>query len=236
VTLQGRLAGGDVTLKELSFALGGGTLAIAGSLEGRDADSAASLQASLSDAQVGAIAKQLGASGEEIHGTLDGAATLDLRGETVGAALRNGSGAAVIALRDGTVARDLIEKVSVDLRRLFRSKEGEVPVSCLLGIATLKDGTAVLAPLRLESRDAVVVGAGRLDLLKRRLDLTVKTERDSTNFFALDLPIRISGPLAKVSAVPLVESDENWLKQPATAAQALPPALRRMADGNPCRN
>ena len=163
-------------------------------------------------------------------------AVLDLQGATIGAAFQASRGAAVARLRDGAVARSLIEKVSADLRSLFREQEGDVPVSCLLGVATLRDGIAILSPLRLESPDAVVMGAGKLDLVKQRLDLTVKTERDSTNFFALDIPIRISGPFKDVGAKPLPGSDESWLEQPAAAVDALPPALRRMAGSSSCRD
>ena len=85
------------------------------------------------------------------------------------------------------------------------------------------------------SRDAIATGAGRIDLVKARLDLTVKTERDSTNFFALDIPIRISGPFRQLSVKPLATNDKDWLEHPA-ATNALPSALRKMADGNPCRN
>jgi uncharacterized protein involved in outer membrane biogenesis len=232
VTLQGRLAAGDVTLKELSFALGGGTLGTAGALAG----DRLSLQSHLIKADIGEIAQELGGTGEEIHGRLDGAATLSMAGPTIGAALKASEGAAVLILRDGDVARSLIEKLSADLRSLFRSKEGSVPVSCLLGVVTVKDGIGVLSPLRLESREAVAVGAGKIDLVKDTLELTVKTERDSTNFFALDIPIRISGPFDKISAKPAPGTDASWLEQPAAAAEALPPDLRKVAASSPCRD
>jgi uncharacterized protein involved in outer membrane biogenesis len=236
VALDGRLAGGDVSVKELSFALGGGTLSITGTLEGQGADAKAALQGRLSDIDMSAVARELGGTGAEIRGRLDGRARLDLQGATIGDALQASRGAAVARLRSGAVARSLIEKVSADLRSLFREQEGDVPVSCLLGVATLRDGVAILSPLRLESPDAVVMGAGKLDLVRRRLDLTVKTERDSTNFFALDIPIRISGPFKDVSAKPLPGSDESWLEQPAAAVDALPPALRQMAGSSSCRD
>ncbi|HEV8391079.1 MAG TPA: AsmA-like C-terminal region-containing protein [Dongiaceae bacterium] len=236
VTLEGRLAGGDVTLKELSFALGGGTMSLAGTLEGKGEDGRLALDGRLTKADVGTIAQELGATGDEIRGRLDGAATVGLHGKALGAALNGGDGAAVVTLREGEVARSLIEKLSADLRALFRSKEGRVPLTCLLGVLTLKDGIGILAPLRLESREAIVIGAGKLDLAKDRLDLTVKTERDSTNFFALDIPIRISGPLDDLGVTPLAGSGETWLEQPSAAMNTLPPALRKMAEGNPCRD
>ena len=125
---------------------------------------------------------------------------------------------------------------SSDLRSLFREREGDVPVTCLLGVLAVRDGIGVLSPLRLESREAVVIGAGKIDFIKDRIELTVKTERDSTSFFALDIPIRISGPFAHVTAKPLVGGDASWLQKPAATLETLPPALRKMASATSCRS
>ena len=234
VTLHGRLAAGDVTLKQLSFALGGGTLSLSGALAGKGKDGTLDLKALLSGAEAGEIAHELGGDGDEIRGRLDGTGTLALRGATVGDGLKSGDGAALLTLRAGDVARNLIETLSSDLRALFRSKEGRVPVTCMAAALTVKDGIGVLSPLRLESKEAIVIGAGKVDLAKRSIDLTLKTERDSTSFFALDIPVRISGPLAKPSVTPLVGSDENWLENKKSAAASLPGALRTVARTNPC--
>jgi hypothetical protein len=110
-----------------------------------------------------------------------------------------------------------------------------VPVTCLLGIVTLKDGIGVISPLRLESQSAVAVGAGKIDLHRDRLDLTVRTERASTSFFALDIPVRISGPLDNLGAAPLAGSDEDWLRTPTAIADALPPDLQKIAADSACR-
>ena len=236
VTLDGRLAGGDVTLKELSFALGGGMLSASGTLKGKDKDGRLALRARLAKADIAALARELGATGDEIRGRLEAAARLSMNGPTVGAALKRSDGAAVLLMRDGQVAQSLIEQLSADLRGLFRERHEYVPVTCLLGIVTLKDGIGVISPLRLESREAIAIGGGKIDLARKRLDLTVRTERDSTSFFALDIPVRISGPLDNLSAAPLSGSDEDWLRQPTTAAEALPPDLREMASGSACRN
>lgn len=236
VVLDGRLAGGDVTLTELSFALGGGRLSASGTLEAEDSDGRLSLRARLAKAEIAALARELGATGDEIRGRLDGAASLSMTGPTVGAALKHSDGAAVLLMRDGRIAQSLIEQLSTDLRGLFRERQDSVPVTCLLGIVTLRDGIGVIAPLRLESRDAIAVGAGKIDLARDRLDLTVRTEPDSTGFFALDIPVRISGPLDRLSAAPLPGRDEGRLRQPTAAIQKLPPDLQKMATGSACRD
>ncbi|WP_119302576.1 AsmA family protein [Dongia deserti] len=228
--LQGRLAGGQVRVKDLSFALGGGgTVHMAASLADRELN----MQARLSRARVNAVARTLGATDGEIRGRMDGALTFSMTGPTVGAALKRSEGAAVLALRNGAIARSLVERLSADLRSLFRSQEGTVPVSCLLGVVTMKNGLAVLAPLRLESADATATGGGEIDLPNDKLDVTIKTEPGSTSFFALDIPVRISGPFGRLSAEPLADDDDYPLKQPA-AAHELPPDLLEMANGSRC--
>ena len=116
VALDGRLAGGDVTLKELSFALGGGRLSAAGTLKGKDKNGRLALRAGLAKAEIAALARELGATGNEIRGRLDAAAILSMAGPTIGAALKRSDGAAVLLMRDGQVARSLVEQLSADLR------------------------------------------------------------------------------------------------------------------------
>jgi uncharacterized protein involved in outer membrane biogenesis len=235
VTLDGRLEGGDVALKELSFALGGGRLSAGGTLEGDGKDGRLALSARLAKVEIAALARELGATGNEIRGRLEVAANLAMSGSTVGAALKRSDGAMVLLMRDGQVAQSLVEQLSTDLRGLFRERRDTVPVTCLLGIVTLKDGIGVISPLRLESQSAVAVGAGKIDLHRDRLDLTVRTERASTSFFALDIPVRISGPLDNLGAAPLAGSDEDWLRTPTAIAETLPPDLLKMAADSACR-
>jgi AsmA family protein len=231
--LQGRLAGDDVSVKELRFALGGGTLEIAGTLSGEDAARQLKLQARLSQADLSDAARELGRASADIDGRLEGSATLSMVGQTAGGALKNSEGAVLLSLRDGTVARSLIERLSTDLRSLFRSKEDRVPLSCTVGVITIRKGIGVISPLRMVSRDAIVIGAGKIDLAERTLDMTVQTERDSTSFFALDIPVRISGPIDHLSAKPLVGSNADWLKQHNVAVK-LPPELRPQSNDAIC--
>src|SRR6185312_4577225 len=175
VKFDGKLAAGDITLAGLAFALAGGTVNLSGSLQQGKAGGHLALATSLLKAEADAFAQLLGADGGEIRGRLDGGATIDLTGKTLGAALKTGRGAAIMTMNDGSVARALLEKVSVDLRSLFRSGEGRVPVNCLLGVMTLKDGVGVLSPLRLDSQEATLVGAGTVDFAGKRLDLRLQS-------------------------------------------------------------
>jgi uncharacterized protein involved in outer membrane biogenesis len=236
VRFDGRLAGGDVTLRALAFALAGGTVSASGSLQQAEAGGHLALTAFLTKAEADALAQLLGAAGGEIRGRLDGAATLDMTGKTLGAALMTSRGAAIMAMNDGDVARELLEQVSVDLRTLFRAGEGRVPVACLLGVLTLEDGIGVLSPLRLDSHEATLVGAGSIDFAGRRLDLILKSDHDTTGFFALDVPIIVSGPFKALGVAPLPGADEHRLDEikGTAAVEALPAALHNLVRGSAC--
>ena len=232
--LDGRLQGGNITLRDLKFAFGGGTLAFDGSLkQGKTAELA--LNAHLIRAQAEEIARLFG-GGDEIRGRLNGGATFRLQGATVGEGLKRGGGAVLISLAQGDIARSLVERMSTDLRSLFRTEEGRVKVDCLIAAMTVKNGVGTLSPLRLESDEAVVLGGGRVDLAGRRLDLVLKTERDSTSFFALDIPIEISGPFDNLSAAPNNDADQALVKAAAGGAPpaGLPQVLRDLAQRNAC--
>ena len=109
-----------------------------------------------------------------------------------------------------------------------------MPVSCLLGIAVLRNGVATIAPLRLRTPETTLVGGGQVDLVNGKVDMTVKTEAGSTSLLALKLPLRISG-------------DFNGLHVlPSFAASAPPPTigdpghlatteLQLLAERSPCR-
>jgi hypothetical protein len=101
---------------------------------------------------------------------------------------------------------------------------------------TVKDGVGTLLPLRLESDAAILLGGGTVDLAGRRLDLTLKTERDSTGFFALDLPIRVSGPLDALSAEPDSDADRRWIEaaEKGVMPDGLPKGLGALAKDNAC--
>ena len=236
VRFDGKLAAGDVTLRALAFALAGGAVTASGSLEQGKAGGHLALTALLTMAEADALAQLLGAAGGEIRGRLNGGATLDMTGKTLGAALKTGRGSAIMTMNDGSVARDLIERVSVDLRSLFRSGEGRVPVNCLLGVLTLKDGTGVLSPLRLDSQEATLVGAGSIDFAGQRLDLRLQSDHDTTGFFALDAPIAVTGPFHNISVTPLLGGAEHRLDAADgnAAVAALPAALHKLVRGSDC--
>lgn len=229
VKLQGRTRPGEVTIDKASFNVAGGTVEGAGTARATPAGGDITVDANAAALEAGQLADMLGGQNSDLTGHVDGRLSLALSGPTPAEALKHSHGQAVVSMTQGRVSRDLVERASVDLRTLFRAGEGSAPLTCLLGVAALKDGVATVGPLRLRTPSTTLAAGGRIDLLTDRVDLVLQSA--GGGFFALKVPLRISGSFAKVAAKPALGADLPPLRPQNTE---LGPGLRQLADGNPC--
>lgn len=202
---------GGVTAKGRADAAGTAT-AIAGEVSLTGLDSAQLL-------------RQLGAARDELLGRLDGGLSFTATGATLEAALRANRGQAALAMDKGQVARALLERVSLDLRAIFRRNEQWSALSCLFAAAELRDGVVTIAPAALRTPDTGISATGTVDLPQRRIDATLAADR-TTTVLALKVPIRISGPLADPSIAP---APAGAPPAPALAAPLLAPLAPALA-------
>jgi uncharacterized protein involved in outer membrane biogenesis len=228
-SLAGALGPGHISIDRLRFPFAGATLDAKASAKAQGQGTAVALSAELLGANITDFLKTFDITTDEIAGKVDARANLAGAGDTLDDLLAHGDGEAVLAMREGRVSRDVLEKASTDLRTIFRKGEGMSRVDCLLGVAEIKDGIATVSPLTLRSPDANLVGGGTVDLRKQTVDLVIKSDRKSTGFFALDIPILISGPLAHPSAGP---SSKSKLVVPPPAT--LSPAARQLVQQSGC--
>jgi uncharacterized protein involved in outer membrane biogenesis len=229
VTLRGAMKPGAAELDALSFPLAGGEVTAKGSAQtvaGGGSRIAADL--AWTGADTDALLRLAGEEPGQIAGRVDASAALDMTGRTLGEALPTLGGQAVLAMTGGRIARALVEKASTDLRSLFRSGEGFASISCLIGIASIEHGVARIAPLRLQTADTSFLGGGWVNLVSQHVDLTVRTE-GGPSFFALRLPLHVSGPLTQPSISPQFSAADV-----ATAPPRLVPAVQPTAAGNAC--
>ncbi|HUN45997.1 MAG TPA: AsmA-like C-terminal region-containing protein, partial [Stellaceae bacterium] len=234
LAMRGTLAAGHAALQQASFAFASGKIEASGDASTVPAGTRIAATARLSGLDASPLAELLGADAGQITGSVDGGATLEMTGGTVADALKTSQGAAVLAMRRGSVARSLLERASTDIRSLFRRSAGSAPVRCLLGVVSLHDGLGAVAPLRLATNEATLIGGGQLDLPRGTLDLTVKSHASGP--LALDIPFRVSGDITSPSVSPVIGGSTAWLDTPAqnTVPSDLPPDLQQLAAGNPC--
>jgi len=227
--LQGRAGSGEIAVEQLSVVFAGGRIAASAAVRAAALASHVVVQLDFTGTDVGQLARMLGGATDEIAGKLDGGLRLQMTGATMLDALAKSHGQAVLAMTSGRVARALLERASTDLRALFRKGEGSAALLCLLGIVDLHDGIGKIAPLRLRTADTSLIGAGQVDLLRQRLDLII--EGEASGSLALNLPLRISGPIDDLGVSPALGSTTAL---DATHSPALQPDLQRLAAGNAC--
>ncbi len=225
VVLRGQSDAKGVAVEQIRLGLFGGRLE--GSLRAEPAGPPPTLATrlaadlTLTGADLGALATLLEAG--TMRGRLDGRLTLNLTGDTLPAALRRARGQAWLTLGPGSIARDLLEKASVDVRALFRRGEGQAAIACGIALVNVADGIARIAPLRLVAEDLAFAGEGAADLAGGTLELLLRSSGGGA--LALNTPIRLAGTLDDLKVTP-------WLGPlPPLAEPALPAGLA----GHPCR-
>ena len=228
--LQFGLADGQAEVGNLSFGIYGGEVHAAAIMRSEGDLSRITGDVTLSRADIGLIARQAGAKPGDVGGGLGGQITFDMQGATLPAALKASNGHAAVGMTNGRVARSLLELASADLRSLVRHGEGSVPVRCLLAVLDVRNGVGRMAPLRLRTDEATLVGGGSLDLSRQALDLAVQTEH--TSLFALDVPIRIVGPIQKPAITPAV--GKGKVNAALGLPAGLPSGIQKLAAANPC--
>ena len=234
VALDGALSSGDVALKKLSFGYAGGRITAATRVKSTAESSDIVADMEIKEIEADRLVQAIGAAAGDLTGKLNGAAHIEMQGRTLGAALTTSDGAAILTMTQGSIKRAIIEQASTDLRALFRDREGSSPIECLAGVIIVKDGIGTLAPLRLQAKGATLIGSGTVDLKQQRLEISAKSERASTGFFALDLPVKISGPFDKLSAGLGGDAEKKWQPLAGVDIAKLYPEIKQLAVGNAC--
>ena len=76
------------------------------------------------------------------------------------------------------------------------------PISCFLAAASMTNGIVTVAPKRLKTNEGTLIGSGQLDLRRDTMDLLIQSEGRTTDFWALDNPLGVSGSFTNPRAQP----------------------------------
>ena len=233
--LQARVEPARISLDKLSFGFADGRVELSGTNETAASGGHLRLNAALSQASSARLIAMAGANTAMLAGKLDAQATLEMTGATAQEALAASRGQAALAMTGGQISRELLQLASSDLRLLLRKGQGAASVTCFLAVADMRNGVASVAPLRLKTREGNLFGGGQVDLRHDALDLYVQSEGKSTNFWALDIPVRITGSFTSPQVQPSTGSKTEALRaRGGENLRILPPALRQAIAGKAC--
>lgn len=226
--LHGRTQPSDVAVDALSFKFAGGNVEGDVSMKGDEKGGTLAVNAVAAALDASQVFELLGGDKNEIGGGIDGRLAMTMSGATTADGLKHSQGQAVVAMVQGKLSRDLIERASTDIRTLFRAGTGDAPLSCLVGVAEMKDGVATIGPLRLRAATTTFVAGGRADLTDDRVDLTVNST--GGGLFAAKLPLHVTGTFSKLGVHPQLGATVPR----ADAERNLPPGMRDLIEHNPC--
>jgi hypothetical protein len=228
--VQLKIEPGKVAMMPSTFVFSGGKTTLSGDITSAGNNLQFNANANISAGKMAQLASWFHADPNLLTGDFDVAAALDMSGPVLDQALKNNShGGMVFSMNGGYVARNFLEKTSMDLRILFHHDDNHVPVQCMLGILYLHHGTGILDPLELRTSQGSLTGNGRIDFIRQRMDITLQSDPARSGSFALDIPLRLSGPFSDIGILPTSGSD--FLH---TERRDLPALLQQLAAHNHC--
>lgn len=231
MVLRGRFASGLIEISELGFGQAGGRIQMLAGLRAvDDVSGRLTLRLDATGLDAAQLARTASLQSARLSGQATAGITLDITGETLGAALRAGRGQAVVTMTEGRIARSALEAASTNILALFRDRDGTARIRCLVAAADLRDGRTTIAPLRLRTTEATISGGGSVDIGRARMDLLIGSESASTGLFALDIPVRISGPFRNLDIGP----SRSTPPRRASLAEGFPAEQRALAERSGC--
>ncbi|RAI58543.1 AsmA family protein [Roseicella frigidaeris] len=235
VVFEGSLEPRHIAVSTLALSTSGARLRASGRVDAKGEGGVVAAEVRMEAGDVETMRRVLGLRPLPLAGRLDGWVTAQGEGERLNAAARGARVSAVLAMQQGQIAREVIEMASTDIRLLFRTPRGMVPVTCLLGMLEMRAGVGEVAPLRIRAATGQVAGTASFDLNRRQLDLVIGSLRSTTSFWALDIPVRVFGSFGDPSIRPASWSADGRARLAAGDVVApLPPRLRDFAQRNPC--
>ena len=235
VALHAAMVPGQIRVDALTMQAFGARISATGRLEALQEDIQVTADVSLQDGDMDVLRRALGMRDLPLSGRVEGRIAVVGRGRSLNAAGRDAHISAVLAMSGGSIAREVVEMASTDIRALFRTARGRTRLSCLIAVLDMRAGQGEVAPLRLRSAAGTISGIASFDLRRQRMDLVIGSQRQTTGIFALDVPVRVSGSFADPEILPAQWSGTGRARLAAGDQVApLPPALRDFARRSPC--
>jgi uncharacterized protein involved in outer membrane biogenesis len=228
------VAPGRMTLHEAAVNAFGARLA--GSAELLPAPRGARVRAdiTLREGDIDALRRAFGLRALPVAGRINADIAAGGEAATVNAVTRQARISAVVSMSGGTIDREVIEMASTDMRALFRTSRGTTPITCLLAAVDINAGVGRAAPLRIRAGTGTISGIATFDLNRETVDLIIGSQSDTTDFFALDIPVQVRGSFDDPSIAPADWSRAARERMARNEMAPLPANLRAIAQRNPC--
>ena len=224
-----------IKLDDLTLRLNDGKLTVDLSVKAVEKNSQFKAGLKIQQFDIGKTLALAQAGSAPLTGRFDVTSALSATGNTPDQLKQTLDGYLLLTMTQGQIEKRAIQLASINLAGAFTKTQEQSQLTCLLGVMSIRHGIGFLDPLWLKTNDGTLFGGGQINLPTATLDLTFKTERNSTGALALDLPIHLVGKISDPHAVPKLNSAVAGLKlQSAGNFEALPTVLRKVVQATGC--
>lgn len=228
------VAPGRITLHEAAITAFGARMSGSAELLPAPGGARVSAAITLREGNIDTLRRAFGLRALPVAGRINADIAAGGEAASVNAVTRQAHISAVVSMTGGTIAREVIEMASTDVRALFRTSRGTTPITCLLAAVDINAGVGRAAPLRIRAGTGTISGLATFDLNRQTLDLIIGSQRETTDFFALDIPVQVRGSFDNPSIAPAEWSRAARDRMARNEMAPLPPELRAIAQRNPC--
>ncbi len=228
------VAPGRITLHEAAVTAFGAHMTGSAELLPAPRGARVAAEIALREGDIDQLRRAFGLRAVPVTGRISGDIVAGGEAASVNAATSQARISAVVGMTGGTIDRDVIEMASTDVRALFRTSRGTTPITCLLAAVDINAGVGRAAPLRIRAGTGTISGIATFDLNRETLDLIIGSQSDTTDFFALDIPVQVHGSFDNPSIAPAEWSRAARERMARNAMAPLPASLRAVAQRNAC--
>jgi uncharacterized protein involved in outer membrane biogenesis len=225
----------QIAVEELLMTVYGARFHASGTLEPAADGTRVAAAAALLEGEVESLRRALGLRSLPLSGQVQARMSIASEGATVNHVFHQAKVGAVLAMTGGTISREVIEMASTNVRALFRTARGSTRLSCLLAVIDMEGRRGEASPLRIRAATGTITGQAKFDLSRQTVDLVIGSQSDTTEFLALDVPVRVHGSFADPD-IGLSDWSPAGRRQLSAGddVSGLPPALAAFARANPC--
>jgi uncharacterized protein involved in outer membrane biogenesis len=201
------IVNGSIDVHPLSFGVGTGRI----NLSARLADSGNTLRTRAEVNFQSVDVSRLMAATHVFHGagTISGSGRIDTSGNSIAQMAANGSGEIAVGMVGGDLSAILVDLSGLQFGNALLSALG-VPrnaiVQCMIADFALEQGVMRTRALILDTQEAILTGAGTVNLGTERLDMQLRTRPRRISIGSLAGPINIGGTLKHPSILPGTET------------------------------
>lgn len=196
LSLRAVLDNGKLTLSPLKFGIAQGTLGLDATVDSHAKPVRAQIKGQVSALRLSALFPKVEAMQKSL-GRLDGAVSLQGRGESVAQWLGSSDGAVRLYVREGTFSRQMLDMAGLNVGSIIVAKlfgtDKEVQLRCAVADFNVQNGLAKPRMAKLATTEAIVQATGQINLAKETLDLRIAPESLKWKFFSLRTPLYVRG-------------------------------------------